>query len=193
MTGSSLLPVTIYKNKLYFLFGKENEKEDSTKGFSDFGGGQEKGETLLETALREGAEEMTGFLGDAKQLKKYILSHGGVYHLPTNIDYHIHLFFIPYDEKLPFYYNQNHCFLWNHMDKNLLNKTKLFEKIEIQWFTLDDMKKRKNEFRSFYQTLVDLLISKQSQIKTFLSIRKTQNKKKKRKNIKQKQKTKRKI
>ena len=38
MTASSLLPVTIYKGKLYFLFGKENELEDSAKVFSDFGG-----------------------------------------------------------------------------------------------------------------------------------------------------------
>jgi hypothetical protein len=44
MTGSSLLPATIYKNKVYFLFGKENELEESAKGFSDFGGGQEKGD-----------------------------------------------------------------------------------------------------------------------------------------------------
>ena len=167
MTGSSLLPATIYKNKLYFLFGKENELEDSAKGFSDFGGGQEKEETLFETALREGSEEMTGFLGDAKELKKYIKSHGGIYHL-SKIDYHIHIFFIPYDENLPFYYNQNHKFLWNRMDKKLLNNSKLFEKIEIQWFSINNLKKRKTEFRPFYQTLVDLLISKQLEIKKFL-------------------------
>ena len=36
MTGSSILPVTIHNGNLYFLFGKENEKEQSAKGFSDF-------------------------------------------------------------------------------------------------------------------------------------------------------------
>ena len=39
MVAGSILPVAYYKNKLYFLFGKENPMEDSSKGFSDFGGG----------------------------------------------------------------------------------------------------------------------------------------------------------
>ena len=41
MVAGSILPITIYKNKLYFLFGKENSMEDSSKGWSDFGGGCE--------------------------------------------------------------------------------------------------------------------------------------------------------
>ena len=72
MTGSSVLPVSLHEGKLYFLFGKENDKEDSAKGFSDFGGGIEKGESKMETAIREGAEEITGFLGNPEQLKKLI-------------------------------------------------------------------------------------------------------------------------
>ena len=167
MTGSSLLPATIHNNKLYFLFGKENEKEDSAKGFSDFGGGQEKGESLIQTALREGAEEMTGFLGDSNQIKKHIASNGGVFHL-SKTDYHIHIFLIQYDENLPIYFNQNHRFLWDRMDKNQLNNSKLFEKIEIQWFSIEDLQKRIKEFRSFYQVLVKLLLSKQVQIRSFL-------------------------
>ena len=46
MTGSSILPVSYYKGQLYFLFGKENPKEDSARGFSDFGGGVEDGESI---------------------------------------------------------------------------------------------------------------------------------------------------
>jgi 8-oxo-dGTP pyrophosphatase MutT (NUDIX family) len=56
MVAGSILPVTIHKNKLYFLFGKENPLEDSAKGWSDFGGGVEAGETPYQTALREGGE-----------------------------------------------------------------------------------------------------------------------------------------
>ena len=40
--GAGILPTTIHNNKLYFLFGKENPLEDSSKGWSDFGGGIEK-------------------------------------------------------------------------------------------------------------------------------------------------------
>ena len=46
MVAASLLPITIYKNKLYFLFGKENDMEDSAKGWSDFGGRVEKDENI---------------------------------------------------------------------------------------------------------------------------------------------------
>ena len=72
MVAGSILPVTIHNNKLYFLFGKENPMEDSAKGWSDFGGGVDKGESPFTTALREGGEELTGFLGDHKQIKKLI-------------------------------------------------------------------------------------------------------------------------
>ena len=158
MTGASVLPVTIYRGKLYFLFGLENEFEDSAKGFSDFGGGVEKGENIRQTALREGGEELTGFLGDGKRIKDHIQKNGGF--LPLSFDdYHIHVFYLPYDPNLTKYYNWNHAFLWKRMNKKMLSKTKLFEKIEIQWFSVNMMQTRIKEFRSFYQDIVKELIS----------------------------------
>jgi hypothetical protein len=158
MTGSSVLPVTIHKGKLYFLFGLENEFEDSAKGFSDFGGGVEKGENIRQTALREGGEELTGFLGDGERLEEHMKQNGGSLQLTFN-NYHIHLFYLKYDPNLPKYYNWNHAFLWKRMDKKMLSKTKLFEKIEIQWFSVNKMNARIKEFRSFYQDIVKQLIS----------------------------------
>jgi 8-oxo-dGTP pyrophosphatase MutT (NUDIX family) len=172
MVAGSILPVTIHNNKLYFLFGKENSMEDSAKGWSDFGGGVDKGETPYDTALREGGEELTGFLGGKKEIKKLIQKGGGVYKLSYN-DYHVHIFFMDYDENLPKYYNQNHKFLWERMDKKLLNSTKLFEKIEIAWFSIDDMKKRRHEFRNFYQNIVDLFLSDMNNIRKFLEKKST--------------------
>lgn len=167
MVAASILPVTIYNGELYFLFGKENPMEDSSKGFSDFGGRVDPGETLMETALREGSEELTGFLGNPKQLAKLIKKNGGTYKLSHN-EYHIHIFFLEYDENLPYYYNQNHMFLWNRMDKHVLNETKLFEKIEINWFSLIDLQKRRNEFRNFYKEIVDKFIVDRENIKIFI-------------------------
>lgn len=181
MTGSSILPVSIYKGKLFFLFGKENEFETSAKGFSDFGGGNEKGETLYDTAMREGAEELTGFLGDSKQLREYIKKKGGVYPINYKDQYHVHVFLIDYDEKLPIYYNQNHRFLWEKMDKNELQKTKLFEKIEIKWFSIEDMKKKKREFRPFYQDIVTEIIKEIPKIKKFVHNNNNNNQKTKKK------------
>jgi hypothetical protein len=171
MVAGSILPVAIHKNKLYFLFGKENPMEDSSKGFSDFGGGVETGETPWTTALREGGEELTGFLGDANAVKKLIKQGGGYYRL-INDTYHVHIFRMDYDENLPKYYNANHRFLWDRMDKNVLNKSKLFEKIEIGWFSPEDMKKRRNEFRGFYRVIVDQILEQIPDIKRFLNIRK---------------------
>lgn len=167
MTGSSVLPVTIYKNELLFLFGKENPMEDSAKGFSDFGGGVEKGENILDTAMREGGEELSGFLGDGKTLAKHIRSHGGIHKLKFD-DYHVHLFYLPYDANLPIYYNQNHTFLWKRMNQKWLNRTKLFEKIEIDWFSYRDLTKRRNEFRKFYQAFLDVLVSEKSNVRKFV-------------------------
>lgn len=167
MTGSSLLPVSFYKGQLYFLFGKENPKEDSARGFSDFGGGVESGESIYNTALREGGEELTGFLGDSASLRKHIKKYGKPYEIIHN-DYHVHIFPLKYDPNLPTYYNQNHRFLWDRMNRNVLNKTKLFEKIQIQWFTPRQMRSRLPEFRSFYQDIVKQILSKEKDIKKYV-------------------------
>jgi hypothetical protein len=84
--------------------------------------------------------------------------------------YHIHLFHLPYPEyeNMPKFYNNTHYFLWNRMDKKMLNNTKLFEKIEIQWFTIEDMKKHRDEFRNFYREIVDMIIEKESEVREFL-------------------------
>ena len=171
MVAGSILPVAIHNNKLYFLFGKENPMEDSSKGFSDFGGRADGKETPFDAAMREGGEELTGFLGDEKAVRKLIKKNGGHYTL-SHDTYHVHMFKLDYDENLPKYYNQNHEFLWNRMDKKLLNDTKLFEKIEIGWFSISDMKRRKKEFRNFYQAIVDKLIKDESNIKDFIGSRK---------------------
>ena len=163
MTGSSVLPVTIHKGKLLFLFGKECEMEKTAKGFSDFGGGVEPGENIYESALREGAEELTGFLGNSEDIRKHIDTHGGVYKINN-----IHIFFLPYNADLPKYYNISHQFLYDKMDNNYLSKTKLFEKSEIKWFSIDETKKRISEFRPFYQKMVTRILSEVPLIRRFI-------------------------
>ena len=167
MVASSILPVAIHKGKLYFLFGKENEMEDSAKGFSDFGGRVENNESILDTAYREGSEEFCGFLGDEKSVKQFIQENGG-YMTHSHNEYHIHLFSMKYDENLPFYFTNHHRFMWNKMDKDMLNKSKLYEKQEIRWFSADDLKKRRDEFRPFYREIVDELRNRLPEIRKFI-------------------------
>jgi len=167
MVAASVLPVAFHKGKLYFLFGKENELEDSAKGFSDFGGSVESGETIMVTALREGSEELSGFLGSPASVQKLIKKNGGHYKLVVN-DYHIHMFLLDYDENLPKYFTNFHRFMWSKMDKHMLNSSKLFEKQEIRWFCESDLKKSMKQFRPFYRKMVQEIIDNMSSIRSFI-------------------------
>lgn len=168
--GGSILPVTIHNNKIYFLFGKERDI-DENPGWSDFGGGTDKGETFIQTAVREGGEELTGFLGTGSTLKKMLHKYG-----TYNIDYksqgystyRCHIFPMEYDPMLPHYYNNNQVFLQKHLDAKIIKNTKIFEKTQIKWFSFDDIKRHHNEFRSFYKNIVQLIIDNRSAIEKFV-------------------------
>ena len=145
--------------------------EDSAKGFSDFGGGVEGSESIMETAYREGAEEFCGFLGEPSQVKSLIKKNGGTFDITFNEGsraYHIHIFAMEYDENLPKYYRNHYQFTWNRMDKQLLNDTKFYEKQEIRWFSTDDMKSHIKEFRPFYREFVQGILLKEKEIRSFI-------------------------
>lgn len=173
MVAASLLPVTIVNGELLFLFGKENEKEDSAKGYSDFGGKKESNESFYACALREGSEELTGFLGDCAAIKKYIRSHGGTFVIDyapsTNAHYKVFLFYLPYSSDFVSAFNANHAFLWKRMDKDVLCKTKCFEKIRIDWFSVQDIQRRQKEFRFFYVAILDQILAKKEYIYRFIN------------------------
>jgi hypothetical protein len=173
MPAASILPVAIHNQKLYFLFGKENALEQSAKGFSDFGGGIERGETAFQTALREGSEELTGFLGTPKMLQKR-LRQTGTYKIvhtfedrPSNT-YTVFMFPFAYQPELVEYFNNNHSFLWDRMDKQMLSKSKLFEKIQVEWFCEDELEKRSDEYRPFYREVVQHIIQHKEKIRRFI-------------------------
>jgi len=178
--GGSILPVTIHNNKIYFLFGKERDI-DENPGWSDFGGGSDKGETLFQTAIREGGEEMTGFLGSSVDIKK-LLNKYGTYNIDYKSEgyttYRCHIFPMNYDDKLPFYYNNNQQFLQKRLDQKVIRDTKIFEKTQIKWFSFDEIKKDIKQFRSFYQNIVHLILGNKSAIEGFVhkSFKKTSTK-----------------
>ena len=167
--GASVLPVTVHNGKVYLLFGKERDI-DSNPGWSDFGGGTDKGETFMETAVREGGEELTGFIGSSDDIRKLLKKYGTV-----NVDYltkgygtyRCHIFPMAYDEKLPFYYNNNQRFLQKRLDPAVIRDTKIFEKTQIQWFDIEELGKRRKEFRDFYRNIIDLILGKKAEIIAF--------------------------
>lgn len=166
--GGGILPVSIKNNKIYFLFGKENELDD-TPGWADFGGGKEEGESHLDTALREGSEEINGFLGSAEKLRS-IVKKNRISTIKFK-DYTTYIFKMDYDEKLPYYYKNNYEFFSRYLPhvKHKLDNG-LLEKAKIKWFSFDELKKEKKEFRSFYQNIVDLIIKKEKIIKQKMRI-----------------------
>jgi len=171
--GAGILPTTIINNKLYFLFGKENKYETSAPGFADFGGGTDNNETYLQTAIREGTEELTGFLGSDNTLKKMLSKHG-----TYNIDYtskestklyRTHIFPFKYDPYLELYYNNNQKFLQTHLDPDVIKQTKIFEKAEIRWIPVDELVKRRNEFRHYFVNILDMILENQTEIHKFVA------------------------
>ena len=148
--------------------------EDSAKGFSDFGGSIEKGETAFNAAVREGSEELTGFLGTSSELKRK-LQKTGVYKIKYTFEnkntYIIHIFPMSYDLEFVEHFNNNHAFLWNRMDNKMLNDSKLFETIKVDWFCEDDLNKRMSEYRPFYRDIVSVIISHRLQIRKFMEKR----------------------
>jgi 8-oxo-dGTP pyrophosphatase MutT (NUDIX family) len=184
--GASILPVTLHNGKIYFLFGKERDI-DENPGWSDFGGGTDKGETFLQTAIREGVEELTGFLGNVKNIRK-LLNKYGTYNIDYKSEgystYRCHIFPMEYDDKLPYYYNNNQQFLQKRLDPKIIRDTKIFEKTQIKWFSFDDIKNHHKEFRSFYRNVIDMILNNRPGIEKFVknklrNINKNQNKSKK--------------
>ena len=175
MVGVSILPVAIHNGKLFFLFGKEKSVEYGIQGFSDFGGGREN-ESTFDGAIREGCEEMTGFYGNEHQLRAKIKKAGGTYQINHDDKYYYHIFLTDYDENLPYYFGNNHHYLYEKMNNGVLKETKLFEKIELKWFSPSDMKRRIHVFRPFYREIVKQILKDLPNISKFLKSKKRKNK-----------------
>lgn len=160
--GAGILPVAIHKDQIYFLFGKDYEK----KSWSDFGGSREKNETLWNTAIREGCEELNGFLGSESELRKRVKDNL-ISLLETNKPiYRSYIFKINYNPNLPIYFNNNFKLMKKKLPDQIC-KDGLFEKSEIKWVALDDLHTLR--YRSFfYHQTMPLLMKKLPDIKNSL-------------------------
>jgi 8-oxo-dGTP pyrophosphatase MutT (NUDIX family) len=163
--GAGILPVTIHNNQIYYLLGKEV----SVNKYSDFGGSKEDDETPLQTAVREGYEELSGILGSKYNIEKLIKTNL-IYKL-THKHFTSYIVLIDYDNNLPFYFNNQFKFIKKHFP-HLIDKNGMFEKSEINWFTLDDIKNNRNKIRGFFQEIIDELLLKHNYIKNNILLRK---------------------
>ena len=107
--GAGVLPLAIYKGTLFLLLGQERHNNL----WCDFGGGTIKGEKPFKTAIREGCEELTGFLGDESELEEQVTTN-----LISSISfdrYTSYMFKITYDKKLPKYFSNVNKFAELHL------------------------------------------------------------------------------
>lgn len=158
MVGSGVIIVALHKNKVYYLFGKEGSMErDKNCHWGDFGGSAKTGEDLLDTTTREGAEELNGFFGSKHDFEKYILKNK-VDEVAYDKRY-TYLVRADYDEKLPFYFNNNYKFICEYLKGHVEHPTNgLFEKSEIRWFTIDELKRERNIFRDYFRNIIDIIV-----------------------------------
>lgn len=166
--GAGILPVAIINNNLFFLFGKES-KYDDTQGYSDFGGGTDPGETPMQTAIREGGEELHGFIGNKSDLKKHLKKNK--YYKLSFERYHVFMILVDYDENLPVYYNNHYDFLLKHFPEDLMRSIifdhHVFEKQHVKWFSERELVSKKRMFRSFYRPFLKTYLSKKQDILRF--------------------------
>ena len=162
--GAGILPVAEHNGKIYFLFGKETFDDSGEVGWADFGGGKEsRDKSTLDTAIREGGEELNGFLGFGKPLYNKVKKH--MIHVEKIKHYTVYMFKIDYNKDLPTYYNNHFRFFSQKLPDVVREHNGLLEKSHIKWFTFDDIWRNRKTFRPFYQEIIDILLDKEEQIK----------------------------
>ena len=141
--GAGVLPIALYRGTLFLLLGQERHNNL----WCDFGGSTIKGENSYKTAIREGTEELNGFLGNENDFEK-IVSCNMI--LSITFDrYTSYIFKTNYDEKLPLYFTNVNNFAEFYLKDKIYTKDKinrkdkintkdngLFEKKQIKWFPL---------------------------------------------------------
>ena len=163
--GAGVLPVSIYKGALFLLLGQERKNNL----WADFGGSAHKGERPFKTAIREGVEELNGFLGDENEFEALVTSN-----MIISISYDkytSYIFKTNYDKKLPYYFSNVNKFAEQHLKDEIdADHNGLFEKKQIQWFPLSKLKEDNSQimFREFYKPLFQSIIKNERFIINFL-------------------------
>ena len=147
--GAGILPVTILKGSIIFLLGREQ----NSNYWGDFGGSSNNDESIFDTAIREGYEELDGFLGNQNQLEK-LVTNNLVSQYYTN-RYTTFLFYVKPQIlcSIPYFFNNHRKFLEDELILNY-KKEGLFEKNEIKLFNKNDLLVNYQEIRPFYKDIV---------------------------------------
>ena len=165
--GAGVLPIALYRGTLFLLLGQERHNNL----WGDFGGGTIKGEKSYKTAIREGTEELNGFLGNKNDFETIVTCN---MILSITFDrYTSYIFKTNYDEKLPLYFTNVNNFAEVYLKDKINIKdninTKhngLFEKKQIKWFPLSEFREEKScdIFREYYKPILYSLLENEELI-----------------------------
>ena len=167
--GAGILPIALYRGTIFLLLGQER----NNNLLCDFGGSPHEDEEIIDTAIREGCEELNGLLGDIETLDKLVKNN--LIMQINHAKYTSYIFNIKYDKNLPYYFNN----LNNFAESYLIDKVKekhngLFEKNNIKWFKLNDLNlDLKKTIRPHYLNILDSISNKENFLKRELIKRQT--------------------
>ena len=175
MGGGGVIPVAMHGGKLHFLFGQENDViKDASKdqAWGDFGGGSKPGESETDTCVREGAEELNGFFGNKRDFRALLLKNQL---LKLTYDTRVtQLMRVDYDERLPFYFNNNYRFIKETSNLRAIAahpENGYFEKSHVRWFTLADLKRERGAFREYFRNFLDMIQYRAPEIRRLMQKR----------------------
>jgi hypothetical protein len=175
MGGGGVIPVALHNGQLHFLFGQENDViKDATKNqdWGDFGGSAKPGESEMDTCVREGAEELNGFYGNKRDFRALLLKNQVLkLTYDTRVTY---LMRVDYDDRLPFYFNNNYRFIKETANLRSIAahpENGYFEKSHVRWFTLDDLKRERGAFREYFRAFLDMIAYRAPEIRRLMEKR----------------------
>lgn len=74
--------------------------------------------------------------------------------------YFVFLYPMDYEPNLVRAFNANHALMWDSLPRGALAKSKLYEKCEMRWFTLDEVVRERSIFRNFYREITDKIVER---------------------------------
>jgi 8-oxo-dGTP pyrophosphatase MutT (NUDIX family) len=169
--GAGILPVVLHNSVLFFLMGKERHNNL----WCDFGGSHDQNESIFDTAIREGGEELNGLLGINEKMynkvKKNLIKEMTTKNNPSYTSF---LFKTDYDPNLVNSFTNINIFAETYLPNLIDNEHNgLFEKSEIKWFTVNDLNNNIDNFRWHYRPVVKTIIENEKNIqKSIININK---------------------
>ena len=158
---AGILPTAMHNGKRYYLIGRESKKiKFPERGlYADFGGRKDKGESILNTAIREGFEETIGIIGNKKRIGSLIKNK--LYKKIKIKNDTLYVISIKYDKDLPKKFDVKYKTLCNFLKKspkNIQNKFEIYiEKDKIKWVTKEQLLSNKKSLRKLFIKQAKLL------------------------------------